>query len=333
MIREIELAPLLGVTDALFRSVFLRHFTEFSQALLPFAGVRAGASSVSGRFIRRQFSRVGVREVPQILNGDSKGFTALAHRFEEAGCTEVNLNAACPNRAVRRKGRGAALAENPDRLKGLLDRVLPRMRVPLSVKLRLPAGYPDGLIQALKSYPLERIILHPRTPEQGYAGRPLHSAFFRFAAALGRPVDYSGDLFHPRDSARLSAAAEREARQRGVCPSSLLSGRILLGRGAVANPFLAYDIAGKPRGEKEKLEAFWNFYYDLKTAAGGDGAKSLDRFKGLWAYWARSLRGGWNFHHDFVRSANWQEAELKTREFRKSLDGWQGLPGGYCWEP
>ncbi len=264
-------------------------------------------------------------EIPQIINADVSGFLALAAGFEKEGCREINLNAACPDPAIRRKGRGAALVDHPEELRRLLDRVIPQLGVPLSLKIRLPAGGWQGLAELLREYPLRRVILHPRKADQGYRGRPDHAAFWSFMDDLELPIAYSGDIFHS-DDVRPWGLLSKNGTDRGK-----LEG-VLLGRGAVANPFLAGEIDGTAPADQGKLETFWNFYYDLKQEIGGGRKQGLDRFKGWWAFWSRSLEGGHRFLKDLVRCQDWEEAESLTRVFRQTLKGWRGLPRGYRWE-
>ncbi len=75
--------------------------------------------------------------VPQLLTNDASDFAIVAAKLAAAGCREVNWNLGCPHLPVIAAERGAGLLPHPDRIAAILDEVVPRLELRLSVKMRL----------------------------------------------------------------------------------------------------------------------------------------------------------------------------------------------------
>ena len=89
------------------------------------------------------------------------------------------------------------------------------------------------LIPVFNRYPLKRIIVHPRTGVQMYAGTVDLDAFESCLANITHPVVYNGDI-HNLD--RFRALEARFDKVSGW----------MVGRGILADPFLAETIKRAP---------------------------------------------------------------------------------------
>lgn len=284
--KALIMAPLRGLTDAVFRNVFQNHFDGVGEAVGPFV------TSLKGRRIKPSHLRELAPErnrslavVPQILSNDADGFITLANSLVNMGYREVNWNLGCPYPMVAKKMRGSGLLPHADVIDRLLDTILSEFHGQLSIKTRLGrfcASEIDRLIPVFNRYPLVRLIVHPRTGVQMYTGTVDLEAFAACLARMAHPVVYNGDI---RD---LNGFFRLDARFPGV-------NQWMLGRGLIADPFLAERIqAGIPdiHRPKERFAAFHDDllagYLDLFSGAG----HVLDRMKGLWAYFASSFEDG-----------------------------------------
>jgi tRNA-dihydrouridine synthase B len=273
------LAPLRGITDVLFRNVYVRHFGGFSCAVAPFLNPQSGRSAKNGMFTdllpeKNQLLPI----IPQLLNNTADGFLALAERLEDLGYTQLNWNLGCPAPMVANKGRGSGLLPYPDEILGLLDTVLPKLRSSLSIKMRLgfrsrEEGF--ALLPRLDGYPLGEIIIHPRLGKQLYSGIPDLDGFRRCLDLTRHHVVYNGDI--------TTVTVYQKLAERFPAIS-----RWMIGRGVLADPFLAEAITGMAIGKKEEiLQRIRLFHDDLYTGyqeqLEGPG-HLLGRMKQLWLY-------------------------------------------------
>jgi tRNA-dihydrouridine synthase len=280
------LAPIRGLTDALFRDTLCRHFAGFDAAVTPFINPQR-KSLYDDKMLRDVLSENngGPPLVPQLLHTDPEQFVVLADRLADLGYTHVNWNLGCPAPMVARKKRGSGLLPFKEEIVGILAKIMPQLKVELSIKTRL--GFHDkgelpALLPALDQFPLKEIIIHARLGRQLYEG-PTDPDGFAVCRDKSRHVlVYNGDV-NDLDTYRSLAARFSTV------------DRWMLGRGELANPFLAEEIKGHAvesiDRRRERIEAF---HADLLERYGrrlsGPG-HVLGRLKQLWAYLIASFPG------------------------------------------
>ncbi|MEE4111828.1 MAG: tRNA-dihydrouridine synthase family protein [Desulfobacteraceae bacterium] len=196
--KHLILAPLRGFTDAVFRNTFVRHFNGVDEAVAPFI------TSIKGRCIKPSHLRDLMPEdnrampvVPQILSNNPDELVCLANALFDLGYREINWNLGCPFPMVAKKMRGSGLLPHPDVIDRMLDKTLHGISGKLSIKTRLgrlSSDEMDRLIPVFNRYPLSRVIVHPRTGVQMYAGRVDLKAFEICLARIVHPVVYNGDI-------------------------------------------------------------------------------------------------------------------------------------------
>ncbi len=280
------LAPLRGFTDAVFRTAFSRHFQGIDLAIAPFITTHGG-QRIKPAHVRDMLpaNNRDMAVIPQILSKNPDDFTRLANHLFDMGYACVNLNLGCPFPQVANKGRGSGMLPFPDRIAAFLDAVIPRLAGRMSIKTRLGHHHPDEiqhLIPVFNRFPLQEIIIHPRTGVQMYTGRPDEAAFATCLRALVPPVIYNGDITCLSDFSRLAA------RFPGV------SGW-MIGRGVLANPFLPGSIKSGRLDREDNTARFYRFHDDLLERYArrlhGPG-HLLNRMKGFWNYFANGFQGG-----------------------------------------
>jgi tRNA-dihydrouridine synthase B len=107
------------------------------------------------------------------LSNHPDEFICLANTLVDMGYREINWNLGCPFPMVAKKYRGSGLLPHPDRIDRMLDKTLDGFSGKLSIKTRLgrfSSDEMDRLIPVFNRYPLNRVIVHPRTGVQMYAG-------------------------------------------------------------------------------------------------------------------------------------------------------------------
>ena len=129
------------------------------------------------------------------------------------------------------------------------------------------------LLPILDKYPLDEIIIHPRTGIQMYEGRADHDAFGKALLNSRHRFTYNGDII---DLNSFNIVQKK-------FPSIK---KIMIGRGILSNPFLAETIK-KKISNKAPIERLKDFHDDLfenyKKIFSGPG-HLIGRMKGLWNY-------------------------------------------------
>ena len=302
----LSLGPFQGITDAPFRNVFKRHFGGIDKFYTPFfTGIHKEdhAKNLQGEEIDPRCNDVETL-TPQILSTDAEEILRFAKQCKELGYKEINLNMGCPFPRVANKKRGCGLLPYPDKAESMLDRVFEEIDIKFSVKCRLGYYSPeeiDAIIPVFNKFPLSELIIHPRIGKQLYKGEADVERFLELMPQINAPLVYNGDIVSVESFERISNAVQ---------PVN----NFMLGRGLLANPFLAEDIKAsviarkdneaiqesdsldcffrlhgmRPRNDaKRQTERLHNYVLDLyedRLRHAGGSPKVLGRMKELWSY-------------------------------------------------
>ncbi|MGD9192349.1 MAG: tRNA-dihydrouridine synthase family protein, partial [Desulfobacterales bacterium] len=222
---------------------------------------------------------------PQILGNNPENFVPLAKQLFDMGYNTVNWNLGCPYPMVAKKQRGSGLLPFPEKIDMFLNETVPVIPNRLSIKSRLGYKRPDEiqkLIPIFNQYPLKRIIIHPRTGNQMYAGEPDLEAFEECLNFSRHPVIYNGDITDLKTFRNLAARFDT-------------INHWMIGRGAIANPFLPAILKAGKDTFTDKVVTFKRFYADLYAEYQGvlrGPGHLLERMKGFWAYFSQSFQNG-----------------------------------------
>ncbi len=299
---RLSLGPFQGITDAPFRNVFKRHFNGIDKFYTPFfTGIHKEehAKNLQGEEIDPRFNDVETL-TPQILSTDAEEILRFAKQCKELEYKEINLNMGCPFPRVANKKRGSGLLPYPDKVETMLDRVFEEIDVKFSVKCRLGYFSPDeidAIIPVFNKFPLSELIIHPRIGKQLYKGEADVERFAALIPYINAPLVYNGDIFSVDSFKRISEA---------VRPVN----QFMLGRGILANPFLAEDIKASVIARRNdeaiqtntldchaslamtRTERLHNYLLDLyedRLRHAGGSPKVLGRMKELWSYLMNSF--------------------------------------------
>ena len=289
----LSLGPFQGITDAPFRNVFKRHFGGIDKFYTPFfTGIHKEehAKNLQGEEIDPKCNDVATL-TPQILSTDAEEILRFAKQCKQLGYTEINLNMGCPFPRVANKKRGCGLLPYPDMMKAMFEKVFEEIDIKFSVKCRLGYFSPeeiDAIIPIFNQFPLSELIIHPRIGKQLYKGEADVERFKALMPYINAPLVYNGDIF----------SVESFGRIRGIIngsPSSLRQAQgsggevnqFMLGRGILANPFLAEEIKGGTFNAPERTARLHSYVIDLyedRLHHAGGSPKVLGRMKELWSY-------------------------------------------------
>ncbi len=275
-----------AMTDIPFMNAYHRIFGGFDQMMAPYL-MASSQSPMKLSRLRKLYAAVNpdIDFIPQILGKEAEGFIHLAGLLHELGYEEVNWNLGCPYIFVTKKQRGSGLLPYPDLIDALLEEIMAKVQIRVSVKIRLGLHSDkeiDRIIPVLNRYPLSEVIVHPRTAQQLYAGKADLGRFRDVFALLKTPVVYNGDLVSKEQVLNL------DAEMPGIAG-------YMIGRGAFINPFITAQIKGLEWTEQEKRSKYKDLYMELfesyvQRTQNDEGL--LHRMKELWQYFAQSFEGG-----------------------------------------
>src|SRR5438128_10227795 len=176
----------------------------------------------------------------QIFGGQHERKRLAAEMAEEVGADILDVNCGCPAPKVVKHGGGSGLLRDLPRLETILKEIKKAITIPLTIKIR--AGYTDSTINALETAKLaeacgvEHIALHGRTKEQGYKGLANWDLVRQIKETVRVPVSGSGDV----TTVEGAFQKWRETNCDGI----------LIGRGAMANPWIFRQIEDAINGRE-----------------------------------------------------------------------------------
>lgn len=249
-----------GVTNAAVRELLAGYgpvglvYTEF---------VRIAGEAISPSYLRRQVEKQpGVPLAVQVMGNDAELLAEAGAVVARAGADVVDLNLGCPTHNAARKGVGAALLQQPERLDKLLRAM--RGRVPGLLSAKLRAGF-DTSDVALRNARLvenagfDYLAVHPRRGVDAYQG----TADWRIIALLRRelsiPVIGNGDAWYASSALRMIEETGCDA--------------VMLGRPALRNPWIFRQISELLAGKEPYRPSGADLAQHLKQLARGLSAR------------------------------------------------------------
>lgn len=283
---HLYLAPLRGLTGAIFRATYAEFFQGIDGAVAPFLTTIQGTRIKPAQLkeLLPENNRL-MPVIPQILSKTAEKFIVLAKALFDLGYETVNWNLGCPFARVAQKMRGSGLLPHPDLVQSFLDKTLSAIPNRLSIKTRLGRREKNEILTLMpvfNAYPIEELIIHPRTGVQMYTGRPDLESFARCLNLCRCPVVYNGDINTREDYEKL--------KERFPAVNAWM-----IGRGVLANPFLPADIKRLPEAGGERVAQFHLFHdalYTRYSQVRHGPAHLVDSMKGYWTYFAGFFPGG-----------------------------------------
>jgi tRNA-dihydrouridine synthase C len=234
------LAPMEGLADYVMRDV-LTGTGGFDGCVSEF--VRVTDSVLPERVYERETpevlygarTRAGTPVVIQLLGSDPEWMALNAATAASVSPHGVDLNFGCPAKIVNRHGGGAMLLAQPEQLKRIVSSVRAAVPAGIAVTAKMRLGVSDTSLAidcatALAEGGAASLVVHARTRDHGYRP-PAHWEWIaRINAAVDVPVVANGEVWTLADWQR--------CREVSGCAD------VMIGRGAVSDPFLAMRIRG-----------------------------------------------------------------------------------------
>ena len=284
---QVRLAPMCGVTDHVFRGICAemgcaQGYTEMISAMGYLCA--PGQRAVQDLMIRGPQEK---KLVLQLFGREPDVVSEAAARMEALGRFDgIDLNMGCPAHKIAPSGEGCGLMRVPDVAEEMMRKTVRAVSLPVSVKMRL--GWDRDHMNAVdlarraEDAGISEITVHGRTREQQYSGEADWEEIQRVSESVSIPVLGNGDIF----SAGQAVSLMNKYRVAGV----------MIGRGAMGNPWIFRQIAELCRGEA------------------AEAVSPADRLAMIRTHYGRMLA--------------WKPKQIAVREMRKHI-GWyiHGLRG------
>jgi tRNA-dihydrouridine synthase C len=227
-----------GLLDCVLRDILTRvggvdscvsEFIRITGTLLP----KRAFIRVMPELLNGGKTLAGVPVLGQLLGSDPVSLAENAAQLASLGPAGIDLNFGCPAKLVNRHGGGAMLLDDPEligRIVSAVRRAVPA-HVPVSAKMRL--GFNDDsraeeCALAMEAGGADRIVVHGRTKANGYRPPAYWDRIADVRATVKIPIVANGEIWTVADAQR--------CREISGCAD------IMIGRGMVVDPGLAWDI-------------------------------------------------------------------------------------------
>ena len=180
----------------------------------------------------------------QIFGANEEELLRCLDVVEQAEPDFIDINWGCPVRKVAGKGAGSGILQDIPKMLGITTAMVKRSHLPVTVKTRLGYSHDSMMItdfcEALQDTGIAALISHGRTKNQRYSGTAdwTMRGEVKNNPRMHIPIFGNGDI--------TTAAQALEAKERyGV-------DGILIGRGAIGNPWIFEQCRRAFRGEAER---------------------------------------------------------------------------------
>lgn len=238
------LAPMAGVADKAFR-----------QLCMEFGACYCVSEMVSSKGISynsaksAQLMELGENEHPCAVQifGNEPHTMADAAKFALNYKPEIiDINMGCPAPKISGNGAGAALMKDPTLCGEIVKAVVDAVDIPVTVKIR--KGFDDDNINAVEVATIceqngaSAITIHGRTRAQYYSGKVDLDIIKDVKSAVSVPVIGNGDILTAQDAQRMLEYTGCDL--------------VMVGRGALGNPFIFQNINAYFSGDKQYTPTF-----------------------------------------------------------------------------
>lgn len=308
----LALAPMVGLSHSALRSLVVQlggaglFFTEMLSAKrLP-----SENENISPFLVRDQ------SEYPliyQIFVSQEKELESVTDRLHELDAQGIDINLGCPAPQVRKMGAGLELFRRTGTFVSIVKRLRRETHLPLSVKIRL--GETENSSELLSTCQLfqdigvDLITIHARLNGEKFCRKPRWSILDTITSKISIPVIANGGIFCVEDAKQ--------------CLNSSGAAGLMIGRGAVQQPWLFRDIAQqcyniKPSNELQNgHEVYSRFIVLLEERFRPE--RRLGRLKQFTHYFASNYVFGHRFASRIQNSLTMKQAvEIADTFFKEA---------------
>ena len=291
----LALAPMQDVTDL----PFLKLITPYGGADLYFTEYfRVHATSNLDWHILKSISEnpTGRPIIAQMIGNDIPSLVRTARELQQYPIAAVDLNLGCPAPVVYRKCAGGGLLREPRRVDAILGALREAVKIKFTVKTRIGFDSPQvfsDLLPIFARHSLDLLTVHGRTVKEMYRTEVHYDCIARAVAEVPCPVLANGNVFSP---------------QKAIEVLSLTGARgLMIGRGAIRNPWMFHQIRQHQRGETVfrprglDVLAYVRALYDAVCSPEVPGSAQVQKMKKYMNYLGLGVEPTGQFLHQIRR--------------------------------
>jgi tRNA-dihydrouridine synthase B len=233
----LALAPMQDVTDLPFWRLMNRYggadvyYTEY---------FRVYPTSVLDRNILKSITEnpTGRPVVAQMIGNDVLSLVRTARELQQYPVAAIDLNLGCPAPVVYRKCAGGGLLREPERVDTILGALREAVQISFTVKTRIGFDSPEvfeKLLPIFEKHSLDLLTVHGRTVKEMYRSEVHYDYIARAVSQLPCPILANGNVYSAKKALEVLSSTGAHG--------------LMIGRGAIRNPWLFHQIRQLHRGD------------------------------------------------------------------------------------
>lgn len=307
---QLVLAPMAGITNEAFRSIC----KEMGAGLVVCEMISDKALSFhNAKTIK--MTGVSQNEHPlsmQIFGADKETLVYAAKWiYENTDADIIDINMGCPvNKVAKRAGAGSSLLRDPNKVYEITKAVVEATPLPVTVKIRI--GWDENNINAVENAKMiERagacaIAVHGRTRAQMYSGHANLDVIKDVVEAVNIPVVGNGDIVDGPSALHMLEYTGCKA--------------IMIGRGALGNPWIFKEINAYFAGEEFKRPSKEEIYnmivdqYERLLKLKGERLALLEMRSHV-GWYLKGMQGSAQIKNKANQALNFEEVKKILKEY------------------